>query len=326
MNNHFKKVLLESTQSRQILSIDTIQSLWSGYGEILRCQLDSDFISSAIVKHVCFPNKKNHPRGWNTGLSHQRKVRSYQIETNWYQQWSKQCDNSCRVPKTYALESLGEEVFMVMEDLDNQGFNIRKNQVSFDEMLACLNWLASFHATFLGQKPDGLWKIGTYWHLATRPDELKVLKDKALKNAAVKIDQKLNSAQFKTFVHGDAKLANFCFSENNNQKHPIAAVDFQYIGGGCGMKDVAYFIGSCLNEDECEFYQQQLLDSYFNFLNKALTQQHKKIEFKQLQQEWRQLYPFAWTDFHRFIKGWSPGHWKINGYSERLVQETLELL
>jgi len=323
MNNHFQQVLLQSTQATDIIAIDSIQTLWSGYGEILRCQLNSASVTSAIVKHVRFPNKKNHPRGWNTGLSHQRKVNSYKIETHWYQNWSHKCGDNCRVPEIYAIETHGDEVFMVMEDLDAQGFNLRKNLVDLSEMQSCLSWLANFHALFMGEKPDGLWKVGTYWHLATRPDELKVLKDTALKKAAGKIDSQLNNAQFKTFVHGDAKLANFCFSGNEAR---VAAVDFQYIGGGCGMKDIAYFIGSCLNEDESEFYQAQLLDYYFDALEQALRKINKNLDFQQLEQEWRRLYPVAWTDFHRFIKGWSPGHWKINSYSERLAQETLSNL
>jgi thiamine kinase-like enzyme len=67
-----------------------------------------------------------------------------------------------------------------------------------------------------------------------------------LKEAAPVIDEKLNTCAYKTFVHGDAKLANFCFAPDGQ----VAGVDFQYVGGGCGMKDVAYFIGSCLNEKD----------------------------------------------------------------------------
>ena len=54
----------------------------------------------------------------------------------------------------------------------------------------------------------------------------------------------------------------------------VAAVDFQYVGGGCGIKDVAYFIGSCLYEEDCERYEEGLLDWYFSQLKEALDK-HK---------------------------------------------------
>ena len=63
----------------------------------------------------------------------------------------------------------------------------------------------------MGIAPDGLWEQGTYWHLKTRPQELEALTDKRLKNAAELIDHTLRSCSYKTLVHGDAKLANFCF-------------------------------------------------------------------------------------------------------------------
>ena len=35
------------------------------------------------------------------------------------------------------------------------------------------------------------------------------------------------------------------------------------------------------------------------------------------------MYYVAWADFHRFLKGWSPGHWKINSYSEQVVKKVI---
>ncbi len=157
----------------------------------------------------------------------------------------------------------------------------------------------------------------------TRPDELMALDDEALKGAAAQIDHLLRTAHFQTFVHGDAKLANFCFPDNGEQ---VAAVDFQYVGGGCGMKDVAYFIGSCLYESDCERYEAVLLDYYFARLGEALKMRNSSIDIAAVEQEWRALYPLAWTDFHRFVKGWSPGHWKIHSYSERLAREVVAQL
>ena len=124
---------------------------------------------------------------------------------------------------------------MVLEDLDAAGFPVRLASVSPLQLRSCLDWLATFHATFLGVAPEGLWESGTYWHLATRSEELAALDDLRLKEAAPVIDQRLSAARFQTLVHGDAKLANFCFSEEDDG---VAAVDFQYVGGGCGMKDV----------------------------------------------------------------------------------------
>lgn len=117
----------------------------------------------------------------------------------------------CRVPLCLGVESFGEEILIVLEDLDAAGFPQRRSRVGAGEIRACLDWLANFHATFLGAQPDGLWQIGTYWHLATRPDELRALSDSALKRAAAAIDRKLNSGNYRTLVHGDAKLANFVF-------------------------------------------------------------------------------------------------------------------
>ncbi|MCK5687077.1 DUF1679 domain-containing protein [bacterium] len=323
MNIHFKNIILESTGATDLCEIEMIQSLWSGYGKILRYELQGSKVRSVVVKHVCVPNQGKHPRGWNTDLSHQRKLKSYQVETAWYKQWSSYCDNSCRVPKCFALESHKDEVLMVLEDLDASGYSERRASVSWAEMKGCLEWLANFHAIFMSKKPENLWKIGTYWHLDTRPDELEELSDIKLKRAASAIDNELNNSPFQTFVHGDAKLANFCFSPDGKN---ISAVDFQYVGGGCGMKDIAYFTGSCLDEYNCERLIPEILDFYFEKLKKALQVKQKSIDTNSLEENWRMLYPVAWADFHRFLKGWSPGHWKLNTYSEQISREVINQL
>jgi len=323
MNDYFKQTILIATGASDLYEIETIQSLWSGYGTIKRYGLKNGMVETIIVKHVSMPTVAKHPRGWHTNLSHQRKVKSYDVETAWYRHWSYKCVESCRVPKCFVCESQADELLIILEDLDTVGYGARRTEVSIDEIKCCLRWLANFHAIFMHERPTHLWQIGTYWHLDTRPDELKVLDDLPLKNAASAIDQKLQTASYQTFVHGDAKLANFCFS---NDGQNVAAVDFQYVGGGCGMKDVAYFIGSCLHDDACERYEKELLDFYFEILRQMLNKNDMGIDFNALEMEWRQLYRVCWADFHRFLKGWSPGHWKINAYSERLVRETLAML
>lgn len=315
MNEYFKSVILQQTGASAFGKKEVIQELWSGYGKIIRIGLEHGAVDSVVVKHVQLPAAKNHPRGWNTDIGHQRKLRSYQVEMAWYHSYS--AHSTARLPQCFAVEQQGEEVLMVLEDLDAAGYPLRKRALSWEDTAACLAWLARFHASYLGETSTDLWEVGTYWHLSTRPQELAALADQRLRVAAPAIDQKLNSCTYQTLVHGDAKLANFCFAPDGR----VAGVDFQYVGGGCGMKDVAYFIGSCLDESMCERLEAQILDTYFGHLQQALNERNEALE-----REWRSLYRVAWADFHRFLKGWSPGHWKINSYSERITAEVIDNL
>lgn len=323
LSKRFQATILSATGSSAMLEPELIQELWSGYGQILRIRLKGTSPTTIIVKHVRIPANANHPRGWNSEVSHQRKLKSYQIETVWYRHWSQRCDTGCRIPELLAYDHHNGEILLILEDLDAAGYPVRLNAVSPTQIESCLDWLANFHATFMGEKPGELWETGTYWHLATRREELQALEDLPLKNAAPAIDAILNNARYRTIVHGDAKLANFCFSESGNK---VAAVDFQYVGGGCGMKDLAYFIGSCLDEESCEKFESQLLDRYFATLRIALATKKPNIDPVAVEAEWRTLFPIAWADFHRFLKGWSPGHWKINSYSERVVFDVVSAI
>lgn len=319
MNSNFKDYLLKSTNASSCEEVEIIQTLWSGYGKISRYVLNGSRNTTVVVKSISLNQSSSHPRGWNTDYAHNRKVRSYEVETNWYSKWSKLCNDNCKVPKLIGVFSEMNEQWIIMEDL-NQKFPLRKHQLQLQEIKTCLKWLANFHATFLNYKPTDLWKIGTYWHLKTRPDEFEKTTNQALKAKAHVIDELLNNCKYQTIVHGDAKLANFCFSENGNQ---VAAVDFQYVGGGCGIKDVAYFLGSCLSSEACESYEEELLDYYFSQLKLACKTKAIKVDFDSLEQEWRYMYPVAWTDFTRFLMGWMPTHQKLNNYSLKLMNEVL---
>jgi aminoglycoside phosphotransferase len=326
MDPDVKSLLVSCTGADRIEAAGSIQSLWSGYGSIDRYRLDGTAPSSIIVKHVRFPDtdaaSAHHPRSWGGNRSDRRKRQSYEVETHWYLHWAMQCDAACRVPHCLAVESHDDQVLIVLEDLAASGFSVVKRQVSPAEIRLCLSWLAHFHAQFMHQAPTGLWPVGTYWHLATRPDELRAMADDRLRNAAAWLDSTLSEAPYPTLVHGDAKLANFLFSPIGQA---VAAVDFQYVGGGCAMKDLAYFVSSCLDEHACEEHETRFLDDYFSALKSALRQRRPDIpDVDDVERSLRPLYPVAWTDFYRFLKGWSPGHWKIHSYSERLAREVLE--
>lgn len=304
MNEALTSIVLKHANAREILGRELIQELWSGYGELTRITTDK---GSVILKLIEFPEQKSHPRGWGTDLGHVRKVRSYKVEKSWYQNLVEV--PGARLAKCLAVGEVEGKEFLLLEDLQNFGFKPSR-AIKWHQVEMCLCWLAHFHKFFVGKSSKGLWPIGTYWHLETRPDELATMEEGPLKEKAHLIDKKLNEAKFKTIVHGDAKLSNFLF---NMEK--AAAVDFQYVGGGVGIKDVAYFLSSIYEEDELASMEEQCLRTYFKYL-----------ELPDVEKEWRELYPYAWTDFYRFLKGWSPGHWKINSYSETMAKKVLECL
>lgn len=247
-----------------------LQSLWSGYGEVVRVRVDG---VPRVVKHVQPPAD-----------AHPRKLRSYQVERAWYLQHAPRCADVCRLPACFGAWSDGTESLFLLEDLDAAGFAERRSRLSPDELGHCLGWLARFHATFLHQPPTDLWEVGTYWHLATRQDELRAMTDLDLRDAAPTLDAALRGARFRTLVHGDAKPANFCFGPDG-----VAAVDFQYVGGGPGIKDVAYLLWGAPDPDAA-------LDLYFDALRAAGA--------GAAEPEWRALYPTAVRDFERFLDGW----------------------
>ena len=324
LSQQIQSVLLEITGAKEIIRQEMIQSLWSNYGGIFRCEFQaSQGENTLIVKHIKFPDIPIHPRGWNTPLSHARKVKSYEVEMNWYRHFSRHCNDDCRVASCLSTSIFEDERTLVLEDLDEKGFSLRYATLDKIKIKHCLSWLANFHARFMGTLPEGLWDRGTYWHIDTRPDELSAMPEGELKTNAMRIAKKLDDCQYQTLVHGDAKVANFCFSDDETS---VAAVDFQYVGAGCGMKDVAYLIGSCLTESECDQWQDELLDFYFETLKSSLERHNKQIDWKGLQQEWTQMYAIAWTDFYRFLSGWMPDHPKFNTYGHQVTKEALETL
>lgn len=323
---------------------EKVQSLWSGYGEITRYSLPKVSFAkhndltqklleteaskvnvpaiiptkaarSLIAKVINLASQSEHPRGWQSDISHQRKLSSYQNECLFYQAYAAQTNACCAVPKLMASGHDKDTIWLIMEDLNARGLCERYLDVDLELAKLCIHWLANFHACFMQKSLTDLWPIGTYWHLSTRPKEFQKMADSALKSSAALIDQQLNSAVFQTLVHGDAKLANFCFHANNRD---VAAVDFQYTGRGVGVKDLVYFLGSCFGEDALALYADELTDLYFSTLVQTLTTQSKPWEHAKLskmENEWRELVPFAWADFERFLVGWAPSHKKLNGYS-----------
>ncbi len=302
MSDPLVPIITRATGASRATRGGRIAEVWAGNGLVLRYRLQGVDRGSVVVKHIA-PGK-------GRGRSHDRKLRSYAVEQTFYEQWAARCDDACRVARCLHAETLGSERVFVFEDLDAADFSVRTERPSRRQLEACLDWLAHFHARFLGERPRGLWKVGTYWHLKTRPDELRAMAPGPLRRKATAIDTKLSGARFQTIVHGDAKPANFLFRRDG---HAVAAVDFQYVGGGVGVKDVSYLLAG-----EDQGTMKRSLDSYFRTLRGALPER----DAADVEAEWRALYPWAWADFERFLAGWAPG-WRLQRHERAMTQQVV---
>lgn len=314
---------IESAVNASIIQTELIQSVWSDYGKLLRIHFDKPDQPAFVVKAIKPPDEQNHPRGWQSTFAHQRKLKSYQVEAYWYELYASETREYVAVPKPFLVHQDADGCLLVLEDLDAQYPQRLTSPFNKQACLAALEWLAQFHAFHLGHSGEGLWDTGCYWHLDTRPDEWSAMNECLLKTQATAIDRELSDCELSTLVHGDAKAANFCVSEDGQS---VAAVDFQYIGRGCGIRDVAYFLGSCLNDDGLYEQSDMLLDHYFTVFRSAVESSYESSRLQSLEQRWRDLYPFAWADFQRFMLGWAPEHVKLNDYSNEQTDIALQFI
>lgn len=283
-----------------------LQSLWAGYGEIVRVDVRGADVESVIVKVIAPPPRARGDRD----VSDARKRRSYEVERTFYERFAGRCTSACRVPRLLGATTLrgrDEAQLLVLEDLDLAGYTERRGSGDAETRDRCLAWLAAFHATFFATDQKGLWATGTYWHLATRREEL-ARASAEIRALAPRLDARLESCVHRTLVHGDAKLANFCFARELG----VAAVDFQYVGGGCGVKDVAYLVSG-------EPGEERAVDAYFVHLRREL--EARAIDPAPIEAEWRALYPFACADFYRFLAGWAPEHFARDRHAQAVLRE-----
>ena len=319
MHNSIPLHLLNFLDQTKIHSVDFIQNLWSDYGQIASLE-DSVTNKKFIIKQINLEKiSTSHPKGWNTNTSHQRKVKSYLNEINWYKNYSQSFQN--KIP-TYYDSYIGEKtLLLLLNDIRQQEFFPFKNYEQIHIRL-CIEWLAELHAYFINSPQIENFEKGNYWHLQTRKDEYNQMCDQKLKSIASTIDKKINKLTFETIIHGDAKIANFHYNQNTNQ---VMAYDFQYIGKGCGLEDIIYLLSSTLSSDDLYLYADELIQYYFSLLESKLHKLSDK-DISALLTEWNNLIPFIWADFNRFLNGWSPDHWKAHAYTKEQTKKVYSLI
>jgi len=266
-----------------------------------------------------------------TGVSHQRKLHSYQVEASFYENAASSLrDHGLALPHSLLVENTltehdGGSMLLVMNDLKHAYPN---SCVSLDleHASAALSWLARFHALYWQQElPPGLWPEGSYWRLSTRVEELEDIELEwlDLKQAARIIDKDLaEGCKFRTLIHGDAKAANFLFSTSSSGNGPVAsAYDFQYCGSGDGMRDVAYLMCSSVGARVVQVHEEALLRHYHKELCQLLPDQAAEEYTWEVMQ---QRLVLATCDFVRFMAGW--GWWGNTRWAEEKARECLAQL
>lgn len=159
-----------------VTSARQLSTLWAGYGVILECEADEDDEDGLLIIKEVAP-----PAG--SGVSHMRKLRSYQVEAAFYERVAPLLppDAACRLPRCLGVHSTlhggidsgggggGGTMQLVMSDL-RASFPRRCGTLDEPHARAALAWLAAFHAACWGADAQqlGLWPEGCYWHLATR--------------------------------------------------------------------------------------------------------------------------------------------------------------
>ncbi|RDV27438.1 DUF1679 domain-containing protein [Alteromonas aestuariivivens] len=315
-------LLKSATQDPDICRVSVLQTLWSGYGQCLRYySLQNQ--EYRVAKIISPPQAAEHPKGWASETAHNRKLESYRVETAFYTRIQSQLNAPAFSAKLLFQYQSRDTSLLVLEDLKYSGFSVTPTTLSAQQCQPVLQWLAQFHGQFIGIDTPGTWSRGTYWHLGTRQKEFEAMPGGPLKSSASKLEKALFCSPYQTLLHGDAKVANFCFTPDFSQ---AAAVDFQYTGKGIGVQDLVYFLGSALEESEQKVHFDELVDNYFEYLWRVIANKSGHQKANEVTADWRVRTDIACADFHRFLAGWSPGHWKINALLKSQTQRALKIL
>uniref|UniRef100_A0A7S4K565 CHK kinase-like domain-containing protein n=1 Tax=Odontella aurita TaxID=265563 RepID=A0A7S4K565_9STRA len=329
-----------------ISSESDLQQLWAGYGSVRAFtavvhRRDSSSPGSEEESVNLIVKRVRPPPDDGTSVSHARKIRSYEIEANFYSKYAPRVRSSsgaeCALPSAYHVESSSSSsssdpspsFTFLLSDLRSDFPVPDPYRMDGKRTEAALRWLAAFHAVFweddegaaLGDDDEpssSLWECGGYWHLDTRREELERVSNREwgrLKAGASVIDGRMRrSAEFRTVCHGDFKSANLLFRSDGSE---CAAVDYQYVGGGFGMKDVVMLLVSSVDSGTmCHGKRERVLE-LLRYYREALAENLRSIgrvpadrvaaySFDAAVQH----YELCLMDYVRFMAGW--GFWGEN--------------
>ncbi|KAG5175201.1 kinase-like domain-containing protein [Tribonema minus] len=326
----------------KIVERERLTSLWSGYGHVERLTLAHKAPSGAPLAVIV---KRVRPPPGDSSVGHLRKLKSYEVESNFYtddslamafvrQQEGEACSAlrpQCvpTIPFPIHVERHGQSSFEFV--LSDSSFTFPRYTGDLDEAdaKAVLRWMASFHACYwekLGGIGGKVWEEGSYWHLKTRWDEYNSMgrRWKRLKLAAKAIDAVMcNCTKWRTLVHGDPKAENILFNSNSSSSAQdlVASLhDFQYVGGGWGSRDLSYLFCSSFDSDLLHDSGESLLRYYHQQLTAKLPGGDAALPWALLQNQ----FELSVADYCRHMAGW--GFWGNADWAQRVTEQLLQRL
>ncbi len=205
------------------------------------------------------------------------------------------------IPKVLASDLDGSRAWpafcILMNDLTTN-YPLHPDRMSLQQAASALQWIATFHACFWGDSfPHVLWDRGAFWTRTCTVQGIasawvathQFIESKYpqfLTSRTASIGHRLQTAgpsitdflteyaqnrNYRTVIHGDYKAANLFFAKDTKN---VAAIDFQFTGGGVGAEDVAYL----LYPDafgEWFAHEEMLLQTYHETLGAQLVLQRK---------------------------------------------------
>jgi len=304
----------------------------------LQLHLEDNSVTRVVTKETHL-----RPESFKDAEHFNRTKTAYEVEIAFYHYLMDQDlpPLKARVPEMLYSELHLDSFFLVLEDLrGGEGLDkprgCQKQELNSEETKLALDWLASFHTSFLGVQnlPDVLWPKGTYWSLEKRKTEFErmtlewnrtcesfrdvyptiftspKIKDLAfrLQCIAADLDMLLKPTdEYKTLVHGDFKTANLFFSSQG-----VAACDFQWIGEGLGVKDLIYLLYSSVSPHTVLTQEDEFLQYYYNAFvassgDPLMDKTYPWDDFKRDAE-------FAFLDYVRFLIGSMWGSVTPNSY------------
>lgn len=253
-----------------------------------------------VVKLVCMPGNDPYT---------QRRRESYAVERWFYADAANRVRSAnLFIPKLLASDLDGSKpwpAFCILMNDVSQQYPHHPDFLSKDLAACALKWIAKFHALFWGESSTtwrrNLWDRGAFWttksvgtegvstawtgtmrYLEQKHPEYMTANTKSLGRRIEKagaaiahlLAKESAGSRYATLIHGDYKAANLFFQDDLESADSVAAVDFQFTGGGLGVEDVAYLLYPDARGDHF-VYEEELLETYHDELILQLITQQK---------------------------------------------------